>query len=87
MQRRRARWPLLASGSLLVLAGLALLLAARVSIGTSRWVYVSEMGAPDMATAGTFRVALLLVALGGLLTAIGAWECGRACCGGSDRPR
>ncbi|MWV58417.1 DUF998 domain-containing protein [Rathayibacter sp. VKM Ac-2754] len=74
MQRRRARISLLTAGSLLVLAGLALLLAARVSIGTSRWVYVSEMGAPDMATAGTFRVALLLVAAGGTLTAIGAWS-------------
>lgn len=62
------------AGSFLVLAGLALLLAARVSIGTSRWVYVSEMGAPDMATAGTFRIALVLVAIGGTLTGAGAWS-------------
>ena len=55
-----------------MLAGLALLLAARFSIGTSRWVYVSEMGAPDLPTAGTFRVALLLVAAGGVAIAIGA---------------
>lgn len=59
-------------GALLVLAGLALLLAARISIGTSRWVYVSEMGAPDLPTAGTFRIALLLVAAGGTAIAIGA---------------
>lgn len=59
-------------GALLVLAGLALLLAARFSIGTSRWVYVSEMGAPDLPTAGTFRIALLLVAAGGVAIAIGA---------------
>lgn len=57
-----------------MLAGLALLLAARISIGTSRWVYVSEMGAPDLPTAGTFEVALLLVAAGGASIAVGAWE-------------
>ncbi|WP_260312290.1 MULTISPECIES: DUF998 domain-containing protein [unclassified Rathayibacter] len=70
--RRRANGPLLVVGALLVLAGLALLLAARFSIGTSRWVYVSEMGAPDLPTAGTFRIALLLVAAGGVAIAIGA---------------
>ena len=58
--RRRANGPLLVVGALLVLAGLALLLAARFSIGTSRWVYVSEMGAPDLPTAGAFEAALLL---------------------------
>ncbi|WP_123733702.1 DUF998 domain-containing protein [Rathayibacter sp. PhB152] len=70
--RRRANGPLLVVGALLVLAGLSLLLAARFSIGTSRWVYVSEMGAPDLPTAGTFRIALLLVAAGGVAIAIGA---------------
>nr|WP_216845464.1 DUF998 domain-containing protein [Rathayibacter sp. VKM Ac-2857] len=70
--RRRANGPLLVVGALLVLAGLALLLAARFSIGTSRWVYVSEMGAPDLPTAGTFRIALLLVAAGGVAIAVGA---------------
>ncbi|SMH45555.1 Protein of unknown function [Rathayibacter oskolensis] len=62
------------SGAALVLAGLSLLLAARASIGTSRWVYVSEMGAPDLPTAGTFRIALLLVAAGGALIAAGSWS-------------
>jgi hypothetical protein len=70
---RRLRVPQLAVGAVLVLAGLATLLAARISIGTSRWVYVSEMGAPDLPTAGAFEVALLLVAAGGALIAAGAW--------------
>lgn len=61
-------------GAILVLAGLVVLLAARISIGTSRWVYVSEMGAPDLPTAGAFRIALLLVAAGGTLIAVGAWS-------------
>ncbi|PPH97254.1 hypothetical protein C5C95_12150 [Rathayibacter sp. AY1B7] len=70
MRRRRT---LLVGGALLVLAGLVILLAARISIGTSRWVYVSEMGAPDLPTAGAFEAALLLVAAGGALIAVGAW--------------
>lgn len=61
-------------GATLVLVGLVVLLAARFSIGTSRWVYVSEMGAPDLPTAGAFRIALLLVAGGGTLIAAGAWS-------------
>lgn len=64
---------MLGGGALLVLGGLGILLAARFSIGTSRWVYVSEMGAPDLPTADAFRVALLLVAAGGTLIALGSW--------------
>ncbi|TCO37432.1 uncharacterized protein DUF998 [Rathayibacter tanaceti] len=56
-----------------MLAGLGVLLAARFSIGSSRWVYVSEMGAPDLPTAAAFEIALLLVAAGGGLIAAGAW--------------
>jgi len=70
MQRGRVEGPLLIAGSVLVLAGLALLLGARLSL--TRWVYVSEMGAPDMPTAGVVQAALLLVAAGGTAVAIGA---------------
>ena len=70
MLRRRAGGPLLIGGSVLVLVGLILLLGARLSL--SRWVYVSEMGAPDMPTAGAVRIALLLVAAGGTADALGA---------------
>lgn len=54
---------LAAAGAVLVLAGLTILVAARWSLGDA--VYVSEMGAPGMPTAGAFQVALVLIAAGG----------------------
>lgn len=57
-------------GAFATLAGLALLLAARISI--NRFIYVSEMGAVGEPTAGVFQIALLLVAVGAILVAVNA---------------
>lgn len=55
-------------GSLIVVVALAIIWIARISVG--RDVYVSELGAPGMPTAGWFQWALVLVSLGGLLIAV-----------------
>jgi hypothetical protein len=54
-------------GSVLVLAALALIWGARVTV--ERNLYVSELGAVGEPTAAVFRVALLLVVAGGSLIA------------------
>ena len=54
-------------GSLLVLAALAIIWGARLTI--PRELYVSELGAQGMPTAEWFRVALLLIVVGGSLVA------------------
>lgn len=69
-RRPRLARLLLVLGSLSTLSGLVLLLAARVSI--NRFMYVSEMGADGEPTAGVFRIALVLVAVGALLIAMNA---------------
>ncbi len=66
--RVTARRAFAAAGTLLLLAALVLLWAARASI--SRAVYVSEMGAPDMPTAGLFAWVLTLIALGAALVGV-----------------
>jgi hypothetical protein len=55
------------AGSLLVLAALTIIWAARVTIPAQ--IYVSELGAPGMPTARAFEVALLLIVAGGSLIA------------------
>lgn len=60
---QRAVPVLLAIGTLSVLGGLTIIWAARLTIPYT--VYVSELGAPGMPTAGAFRLALLLIAAGG----------------------
>lgn len=52
-------------GSLLVLAALVLIWAARLTV--PRDLYVSELGATGEPTADVFRVALLLIVAGGVL--------------------
>lgn len=59
---------LLAVGTIAVLGGLTIIWAARLTV--SHAVYVSELGAEGAATAGMFRVALLLVAAGGFSIAL-----------------
>lgn len=54
-------------GCCLVLAALAIIWASRLSV--PRDLYVSEMGAPGEPTAGSFRLALLLIVAGGSLIA------------------
>lgn len=57
-------------GIVSVIAAIAIIWAARASL--PRDVYVSEMGAPGMPTAGWFRVALLLIVVGGTLIGFAA---------------
>lgn len=57
-----------AAGTLVLLVALVLLWSARASI--ARAVYVSEMGAPDMPTAGLFAWVLTLIALGAALVGV-----------------
>ena len=57
----------LGAGTAAVLAGLVVIWVSR--LGIHRTVYVSELGAAGMPTAGPFSVALLLLAAGGLLIA------------------
>jgi hypothetical protein len=54
-------------GCLLVVAALAIIWAARLTV--HRVVYVSELGATGEPTAGWFRAALLLIVAGGSLVA------------------
>ena len=55
------------AGAALVFAALVIIWIARLSI--PRAVYVSELGASDMATAKVFELALLLIVAGGTLIA------------------
>ncbi|MBK4349093.1 DUF998 domain-containing protein [Lacisediminihabitans changchengi] len=71
--RRRASYFELAAtvlGILAVVAALLTIWRARLSIDHD--VYVSELGAPDLPTAGDFRVALLLIVVGAALIAFAA---------------
>jgi hypothetical protein len=54
-------------GTLAMATALVLLWGSRLSLG--RDIYVSELGAPGMPTAGVFEAVLLLIAGGGLLIA------------------
>lgn len=67
-EERQVRRLLLATGTLCVLGGLAVIWAARLTVPYP--VYVSELGALGAPTAGAFAVALLLIAAGGLAIAI-----------------
>jgi len=64
---RRRDAALSVAGSLLVLAALAIIWGARLSV--PRELYVSELGAVGEPTAEAFRVALLLLVAGGVLVA------------------
>ncbi|GAB3398039.1 hypothetical protein GCM10027515_02850 [Schumannella luteola] len=66
--RSVARRLVAALGALLALAALALIWAARLSLPHD--LYVSELGADGMPTAGAFRLALLLLVAGGALVAL-----------------
>jgi hypothetical protein len=57
------------AGSLLVLAALVIIWAARLTIHAD--IYVSELGATGMPTAHVFEIALLLIVAGGSLIAFG----------------
>jgi len=59
-----------AAGVLAVIAALLTIWRARLSIDHD--VYVSELGAPNLPTAGAFRVALLLIVFGAALIAFAA---------------
>src|SRR5689334_12650630 len=65
---QRAVPVLLAIGTATVLGGLTIIWAARLTV--ERPVYVSELGAEGAPTAGMFRIALLLIAAGGLSIAL-----------------
>jgi hypothetical protein len=65
---QRAATPLLGVGMLGVLAGLAIIWAARLTV--PRAVYVSELGAVGAPTAAPFAVALLLIAAGGFMISL-----------------
>lgn len=56
------------AGSLLVLVGLGIIWAARLTLPVTA-IYVSELGAPNEPTAGAFSVALLCIAAGGFTIA------------------
>lgn len=60
---RKVEFAAAAGGSILVLAALAIIWGARLTI--PRELYVSELGAEGMATALMFEVALLLIVAGG----------------------
>jgi hypothetical protein len=60
---RRAEFAAAVGGSLLVLAALAIIWGARMTI--PRELYVSELGAEGMPTAVVFEIALLLIVVGG----------------------
>lgn len=60
---RRAEFAAALGGSLLVVAALALIWGARLTI--PRELYVSELGAEGMPTAAVFEIALLLIVVGG----------------------
>jgi hypothetical protein len=57
-----------ALGVLIMLAALVALWSAKLQLGGN--VYVSELGAPGMPTAGVFEIVLLLIAAGGVLIAV-----------------
>lgn len=65
--QRRSELAAAIGGSVFVLAALAIIWGARLSI--ARELYVSELGAQGMPTADWFRVALLLIVVGGSLVA------------------
>jgi hypothetical protein len=66
-QLRAAELLAAVAGSLSVIAALVVIWAARLTI--PRELYVSELGAQGMPTAEPFRVALLLIVVGGSLVA------------------
>ncbi|WP_368498642.1 DUF998 domain-containing protein [Herbiconiux sp. A18JL235] len=59
---------LLALAAAMAATGLALIWVAR--FGADRFLYVSEMGAPEEPTAGIFQVAMVLVSLAALVVAL-----------------
>ncbi len=59
---------LLALAAATAATGLALIWVAR--LGADRFLYVSEMGAPEEPTAGIFQVAMVLVSLAALVVAL-----------------